>query len=113
MKRIFIVGLEDSKYWCTDRTPFISPDNKNYQLEYKASLRSANNETTLLMMKHPIKRDMSQAKIVHTINGVPSFGGLLGYIEAPTYIDYDEIRKTPNQVWVIEAPTRYQAIKIA
>lgn len=61
------------------------------------------------MMKHPIKRDMSQAKIVSDTR--VGFG--MPYLDVPEYIDYDETRKTPNRVWVIEAPTRYQAIKIA
>ena len=61
------------------------------------------------MMKHPIKRDMSKAKLVSH----PDIGFGMPYLEAPEYIDYSEIRNTPVQVWVIPAPTRYQALKIA
>ena len=61
-----------------------------------------------MMMKHPIKRDMSKATIGYTLGTMG-----IGILNAPMYIDYSETRKTPDQVWVIEAPTRYQALKIA
>ncbi len=60
------------------------------------------------MMKHPIKRDMSKATIGYTLGTMG-----IGVLNAPMYIDYSGIRKTPDQVWVIEAPTRYQALKVA
>ena len=106
---IFLVGLEDGKYWCSNKTPFHNPTYHNYAFEYRESLRCAYNEATLLMMKHPIKNDMSQAKIVSN----PQVAWGMPYLDAPKYIDYNETRKTPTQVWVIEAPTRYQAVKIA
>jgi len=98
--KLFIVGFEDNKWWCVDKT----------LNDYEESLRSANNEAFLLMAKHHPKRDMSKARIVSDSRigfGIPR-------LEAPEYIDYNEPpRKTPEQVWVLEAPNRYQALKIA
>ena len=103
---LFIVGLEKTgKWWCADRTP----SNYGSHQEYynKVALESAHNEANLLMMKYHPSRDMSQAKIVWTK------GAFMPHIEAPEYFDKSYSRKTPIQVWVIPAPTRYQAVKIA
>ncbi len=103
---IWIVGREDNKWWCCNRSPY--PHEIARPDAYKLSFKSAYNEANLLMMKHPIKRDMSKATIGYT----PGIMGI-GVLNAPMYIDYSETRKTPDQVWVVEAPTRYQALKIA
>ncbi len=71
------------------------------------SLESAARTVQVMMMKYHPKRDMSQARIVHQP------GVLLPHLEAPEYIDYSQPRHTPREAWAIEAPTRYQAIKIA
>ena len=103
---IWIVGREDNKWWCCNRSPY--PHEIVETNGYGRSLESVHNEANLLMMKHPIKRDMSKATIGYT----PGIMGM-GVLNAPMYIDYSETRKTPDQVWVVEAPTRYQALKIA
>ena len=104
--KIWIVGYEDSKWWCCNRSPY--PHAIAAPNSYGRSLESAHNEANLLMMKHPIKRDMSKATI-----GYPLGMMGMGVLNAPMYIDYSETHKTPDHVWVIEAPTRYQALKIA
>lgn len=99
---IWIVGYEDGKFWCANRSPYPSTT-------YARAMESALGEATLLMMKHHIKRDMSRARIVSD----PHIGFGIPRLDAPEYIDYSTVRNTPDKVWVIEAPTRYQALKIA
>lgn len=107
MDKIWIVGYEDNKWWCSERTPDTRLNSPTYTHDW--ALKSAETEAKLLMMKYTLKNDMSKATMVS--DGRIGFG--LPYVDAPTYIDYNEPRKTPEQVWVIEAPTRYQAVKIA
>ena len=73
------------------------------------SWESANREAALLMMKHPILRDITTARIVSDSRigfGIPR-------MESTEYIGYSTTRVTPIQCFVIEAPTRDKALKLA
>lgn len=107
MNKIWLVGYEAGKWWCCDRSPTVTP--LSTADTYERSLGSARNEAQMLMMKYPIKRDMSKAVVRYPLGMMG-----VGVLSAPEYIDYTKERKTPVEVWVIEgASTRYQAIKIA
>ena len=106
--KIWLIGYENRKWWCADRSPLTPPLSSADT--YINSLKSAHNEAQLVMMKHHPRRDMTKAKIVYPLGMMG-----IGVLSAPEYIDYtDKPRKTPDMVWVVEeAPTRYQALKIA
>lgn len=104
---IWLVGYQDDKWWAANRSPIIPPMSSADT--FQAAWNGAMHEAQLLMLKHPIKSDISKARIVSDYR--VGFG--MPFLQAPTYVDYSDTRKTPDFVVVLEAPTRYQAIKAA
>lgn len=102
------MGMERDKYgrWKNDCWIVTLEQDGTWHCSVGYTYESAQITVATMMMRYHPVRDMSQAKIVYG-------AGIMPTLVAPEYIDYSRPRQTPREAWAIEAPTRYQALKIA